>query len=105
MEQIEEKERLRDQKNEEFMQESAIEKIKLSSDKQAQVDDKNAKLQAILANMQALESEFDELDAEFDTQIENMLKPEDLTELDKRIALKKPSSAAILEEDDDDDLD
>ena len=67
MEQIEAKEQERNKKNEEFMQEAAFEEIKLSSDKQAQVDDKNAKLQAILANMQALESEFDELDAEFDT--------------------------------------
>lgn len=50
MEQIEQKEQLLRQKEEEFREE-AYEEIKLSEDKQAQVDSRKKELEAILANM------------------------------------------------------
>ena len=65
MEEIEQKELLLAQKEQEFKQE-AYEEIKLSDDNQAQVDTRKKELEAMLANMQHLESQFDELDADFD---------------------------------------
>ena len=65
MEQIEIKERLLAQKEQEFKAE-VYEEIKLSDDKQAQVDKRKKELEAMLAGMQQLESEFDDLDQDFD---------------------------------------
>lgn len=56
----------------------AYEEIKLSDDKQAQVDSRKKELEAILANMMKMDSEFDELDAELDHDLSLLLKP-DLT--------------------------
>ena len=50
MEQIEEKERERAEKEQVFKEE-AYEEIKLSDDKQAQVDARKKELEAMLANM------------------------------------------------------
>ena len=56
----------------------AYEEIKLSDDKQAQVDTRKLELEAMLANMMKMDSEFDELDAELDDELSMLLKP-DLT--------------------------
>lgn len=75
MEQIEIKERLLAQKEQEFKAE-AYEEIKLSDDNQAQVDKRKKELEAMLAGMQQLESEFDDLDQDFDDQLGSLLGPE-----------------------------
>ena len=74
MDEIEQKEKLLRQKEEEFKEE-AYEEIKLSEINQAQVDSKKVELEAMLANMQKLEAEFDELDADFDDQLGLLLTP------------------------------
>jgi len=74
MDEIEQKERELALKESEFRRE-ALEEIKLSDDKQAQVETRKAELQAMLAKMQQLDSEFDELGREFDDQISAILSP------------------------------
>ena len=75
MEQIEEKERERAEKEQVFKEE-AYEEIKLSDDKQAQVDARKKELEAMLANMQEMESEFDDFDTNFDDELGKLLKPD-----------------------------
>ena len=74
MDEIEQKEKLLREKEEEFKEE-AYEEIKLSEVNQAQVDNRKIELEAMLANMQKLEAEFDELDADFDDQLSLLLAP------------------------------
>ena len=75
MEQIEEKERERQAKEEKF-NEDAYEEIELSDDKQAQVDVRKKELEAMLASMAEMESEFDDIDADFDDQLGLLLQPD-----------------------------
>ena len=74
MQELEEKERLLLQKEEEFKEE-AYEEIRLSEERQAQADAKNRHLQDMLAKMERMEREFDALDADLDSQLHDMLKP------------------------------
>ena len=66
MAQIEQKEKERAERQEEFKREGDGEEITLSDANQAQVEARKKELDAMLANMQLMESEFDELDEEFD---------------------------------------
>ena len=76
MEQIEAKERERAEKEQVFKEES-YEEIKLSDDKQAQVDTRKKELEAMLANMHLMESEFDDdLGADFEDPLDSLLKPD-----------------------------
>ena len=80
MKEIEEKERKLEQMESEFkteaLEEIRLEEIRLSEEKQGQVDTRKKELEAMLASMQEMEKEFDELDAGFDAQLANMLPPD-----------------------------
>lgn len=71
MEEIEAKELLRVQKENEYKEESK--EIKLSDDKQAQVDNRKKELEAMIANMQKMESEFDDIQDDFDDELSLLL--------------------------------
>ena len=66
MAKIEQKEKERAERAEEFKRDAAIEEIALSEANKAQVEARKRELDDMLANMQKLESEFDDLDDEFD---------------------------------------
>ena len=82
----------------------AYEEIKLSDDKQAQIDNRKKELEAMLANMQMLESEVDELDAEFDDQLSALLKPDlAIAGLDELLIKSKPKASQSKIDNDDEE--